>query len=222
MGYNPIQKSFVAPKHVIRANNPRLQKTVVVEHEFLIPKGSPVPEGIPLTGSSSSHQVAEAEGDLGLSEEGFDVFDQASPSEDPSGDLGDLALSKADLLSVKTSSQAKMGFKRKPPTNLFDLIEGQPRKDALGRSQSKPPPPPPQPQPVQTRPSPTRSRPPSPQSKLPTPPQSTLPPQPDPIDPKRKRSSKGKEPMDEGKSRSSQEEGEAPRAQKQLKIGHQG
>ena len=38
----------------------------------------------------------------------------------------------------------------------------------------------------------------------------------------RKRSSKGKEPIDEGESHTSQEEGEAPRAQKQLKIGSQG
>ena len=124
LGYDPIQKSFAALKHVIRANNPRLQKIAVVKHGFLIPEGSPVPEGISLIGSSSSHQAAEAEGDLGLFEEGFGVFDQASPSEDPSGDLGDPALSEADLLSVETSSQAEMGFKRKPPTNLFNLIEG--------------------------------------------------------------------------------------------------
>ena len=85
----------------------------------------------------------EVEGDLGLSEEGFEVFDQASPSEDPSGDLSDPDLSEADLLSVGTSSQAEMGFKRKPQTNLFDLIEGQSGKDVPGKSQSNPPPPPP-------------------------------------------------------------------------------
>ena len=33
-------------------------------------------------------------------------------------------LTVADLLSIGTSSQAEMGFKRKPPTNLLDLIEG--------------------------------------------------------------------------------------------------
>ena len=207
---------------MIRANDPRLQKITVVEHEFLIPEGSPVPEGIPLASSFLSHQAAEAEGDLDLSEEGFGVFDQASPFEDPSGDFGEPDLSEADLLSVGTSSQVEMGFKRKPPTSLFDLIEGQPGKDAPGKSQSNLPPPPPQPQPVQTRSSPSRSQPPSPRSKLPAPPQSTLPPWPEPTDLKRKRSSKGKEPMDGGKSRSSQEEGEAPRAQKQLKIRHQG
>jgi len=71
------------------------------------------------------------------------VFDQVSPSEDPSGDLGDPDFSEVDLLSVGTSSQAEMGFKRKPPTSLFDLIQGQSGKDAPGKSQSNPPPPPP-------------------------------------------------------------------------------
>ena len=123
LGYKPIQKSFAAPKHVIRANDPRLQKITVVEHRFLISEGSPVPKGILLVGSSPSHQAAEDEGDLGLSEEGFSVFDQANSFEDLSGDLGDLDLSVAELLSVGTSSRAEMGFKRKPPTSLFDLIE---------------------------------------------------------------------------------------------------
>ena len=75
LGYDPIQKSFADPKHVISANNSWLPKITVVEHEFLISEGSPIPEGIPLAGSSPSHQVAEDEGDLGLSEEGFGVFD---------------------------------------------------------------------------------------------------------------------------------------------------
>ena len=145
LGYDPIQKSFTDPKHVISANNPRLLKIIVVENGFLISKGSPVPEGIPLAGSSSSHQAAEDEGDLGLSEEGFGAFDQADPSEDPSGDLGDPDLSKAELLLVGTSSRAEMGLKRKPPTSLFDLIEGQSGKGAQGRSQPSVPTPPPQP-----------------------------------------------------------------------------
>ncbi|XP_050260600.1 uncharacterized protein LOC126705573 [Quercus robur] len=47
--YDPIQKSFAAPKHVIRANDPRLQKITVAKHGFLIFEGSLVPEGIPLS-----------------------------------------------------------------------------------------------------------------------------------------------------------------------------
>ena len=146
LGYNPIQKSFPAPKHMIRANDPRLHKITIAEHGFLLPKGSPVPEGIPLAGPSSSHQVAEAEDDLGPSEDEFSVFDPVSLFEDPSGDLGNPNLIEADLLSARTSPQSEMGFKRKPSTSLLDLIEGQP-----GKPQSKLPPPPPQPQPTQTR-----------------------------------------------------------------------
>uniref|UniRef100_A0A7N2KTB5 Uncharacterized protein n=1 Tax=Quercus lobata TaxID=97700 RepID=A0A7N2KTB5_QUELO len=96
-------------------------------------------------------------------------------------------------------------------------VEGQPGKDALGKSQSKLPPPPPQPQPALTRSSSAQLQPSSPRSRLPPPPQSTMPPRPKPTDPKRKRAAKGKDPMDEGKSRSSREEDEAPRASKDFR-----
>ena len=85
---------------MIRANDPRLHKITVVEHEFLLPEGSPIPEGVPLVGLSSFHQAAEAEGDLGPSEDKFGVFDQVNLSEDPPGDLGDPSLTEADLLGV--------------------------------------------------------------------------------------------------------------------------
>ena len=113
--YDPIQKSFSAPKYVIRAKDPRLHRITVAEHGFLLPKGSPVPEGVPLAGSSSSHQAAEAKSDSGLPEEGFDAFDQVSSSADPVGDLGDLDLSEANFLLAGTASQAEMGLKRRPP-----------------------------------------------------------------------------------------------------------
>ena len=142
LGYDPIQKSFADPKHVVSANRPRLPKITVIEQGFLISEGSPIPEGIPLVGSLSSHQAAENEGNLGLSEEGFGAFDQADPSEDPFGDLGDPDLSEAELLSVGTSSRAEMGLKRKPLTSLLYLLEGQPGKGAQGRLQSDAPSPP--------------------------------------------------------------------------------
>ena len=104
LGYTPLQKSFANPKHVINANRPRLPKITVVEQGFLVSEGSPIPKGIPLVGSWSSHHSAEDEGNLGSSEEGFGAFDQADPSEDPSGDLGDPDLSEAELLLVGTSS----------------------------------------------------------------------------------------------------------------------
>ena len=143
LGYYPIQKSFSAPKHVIRAKDSRLHRITIAEQRFLLPEGPPILEGASLAGSSSSHQVVEAKGgkveseeqvtELGQSEDEFGVFDQVNLSADPSGDLGDPSLTKVDLLSIGTSSQAEMGFKRKPPTNLLDLIEGQPGKDVPGK-----------------------------------------------------------------------------------------
>ena len=76
-----------------------------------------------MVGSSSSQQTVEAEevgaegeeqvAELGQSEDEFGAFDQFDLSEDPSGDLGDPSLTEAD--HQETSSQAEMGFKRKPP-----------------------------------------------------------------------------------------------------------
>ena len=114
LGYYPIQKSFSAPKYVIRAKDHRLHRITVTEQRFLLPEGPPILEGAPLAGSSSSHQAAEAEGgrveiegvvaDLGPSEDEFGVFDQVNLSKDPSGDLGDPSLTEVDLLLVGTSS----------------------------------------------------------------------------------------------------------------------
>ena len=145
LGYAPLQKSFADPRHVITASHPRLPKITIVELKFLISEGSSVPEGIPLVDLSSSHQGAEDKGELYQSEEGFGVFDLADQSEDPSGDLGDLALSEAELSSVGTSFRAKMGLKRRPPISLLNLLEGQPGKDARGKPQSNVPTLPPQP-----------------------------------------------------------------------------
>ena len=167
-----------------------------------------------MASSSLSQQAAKTEEvgvegeeqviELGQSKDEFGVFDQFDLFEDPSGDLGDPSLTEANLRG--TTSQAEMGFKRKPYTSLLDLIEGWSGKNALGKSQPKLSPPPSKPQPAQTRSSSTLSQP----SKLPLLVQ--------PIDLKRKRSSKGKEPVDGGRSRSSLEEEEAQRASKQLRI----
>ena len=37
--YDPIQKSFAAPKYVIKAKDPWLQKITVAEHNFVFPEG---------------------------------------------------------------------------------------------------------------------------------------------------------------------------------------
>ena len=110
--YDPIQKSFSAPKYVIRAKDPRLHRITIAEHGFLLPKGPPIPKGASLVGFSSSHQAAEAEGGrveseeqvtkLDQSEDEFGVFDQTNLFEDPSGELGDLSLTEADLLGASS------------------------------------------------------------------------------------------------------------------------
>ena len=145
LGYTPIQKSFTDPRHVVSANRPRLPKITVVEQGFLISEGSPVPEGIPLVNLSPSPPASEGKGEFGSFEEGFGVFEQADPSEDPSGDLGDPALSEAELSLVGTSSRTRMGLKRKPPTSLLELFKGQPGRSAQEALESSTPPPAPQP-----------------------------------------------------------------------------
>ena len=109
---------------MISDSRPWLPKITVVESRFLISEGSSVLEGVPLVDLSLSHQGAEDEGELDQSKEGFGVFDVANQSEDLSGDISDPALSEAELSLVGTSSQAVMGLKRKPPTSLFELLEG--------------------------------------------------------------------------------------------------
>ena len=115
LGYDPIQKSFSAPKYVIKAKDPQLHRITITEHCFLLPEGSSAQGGATLAGSSSSQQAVETEEvetegeeqviELGQSEDEFGVFDQFDPSKDPSSDLGDPSLTEADLQG--TSSQAE-------------------------------------------------------------------------------------------------------------------
>ena len=125
--------------------------------------------------------------------------------EDPFGDTGYQNLPEADL--QRTSFQTDMGFKRKPSVSLRDLLEGQPGKDAPRKSQSK-------------LPFSPLSKPKHPQNRSSSaqPPPAKLPPAVQPADPKRKRSAKGKEPMDGGKSCAPHEEDEGRRALKQLRV----
>ena len=136
--YDPIQKSFAAPKYVIKAKDPRLQKITVAEHSFFFPEGSSAQQAAKTEEGRDKGEEYVIE--LDQSEDEFGAFDQLDPSEDPFGDIGDPNLAEADLQG--TSSQADMGFKRKPSANLLDLIEGQSGKDVPGKSQPKLPPPP--------------------------------------------------------------------------------
>ena len=145
LGCDPAQKSFPIPKHVIRARDPRLRQITVVEDGFVFSEGSSIPEGIPLTGSSSSHKATEAEEgsseereeavELSSSEDEFSAFSQTDQPEDPSGDLGDPHLSEADFQLPRFGTQAEMGLKRHPQTSLYDLLEGKSGKRVPRESQ---------------------------------------------------------------------------------------
>ena len=94
----------------------------------------------------------------------------------------------------------KMGIQRKPQRSLQELLESQPgRGEARKPSQPKLPPLPPK--------SPFRAPPPPPPSRTKQ------------VDPKRRREPKGKEAMEAGRPRPSNEE-EAHRASKQQKASH--
>ena len=118
---------------LFRSKDPRLQKIIVVEHGFFFP------------GESSAQQAAETEEgrdevqeqviELDQSKDEFGAFEQLDMPKDPFGDTSDRNLSEADLQG--TSSQTDMGFKRKLFASLHDLLEGQPGKDASGKSQPK-------------------------------------------------------------------------------------
>ena len=70
LGYPPVQKLFANARHMISDSRPWLPKITVVETGFLISQEPSVPENIPPVGPSSSHQVAEDEGELDRPEEG--------------------------------------------------------------------------------------------------------------------------------------------------------
>ena len=59
--YDPIQKSFTAPKYVIKAKDLRLQRIIVAEHGFLLLERSSAQGGVTLAGSSSSQLATEIE-----------------------------------------------------------------------------------------------------------------------------------------------------------------
>ena len=128
----------MAPKYVIKANDPQLQKITVAEHGFFFPEGPSAPQAAETEEGrdEGEEQVIE----LDQSEDKCGAFDHLDPSEAPLGDIGDPNLVEEDL--QWTFSQADMGFKRKPSASLLNLFEGQSGKDVPGKSQPKLPLPP--------------------------------------------------------------------------------
>ena len=160
LGYNPISHAFQAPTCVLRAKDPRFHRISVAYEGFVVPQGIPLPRYSPLTeslpiatlaaGATSSPPVLQVEEeeeaeqeeesfvDLTVSTDDYEVFNQPSPSQNMSED---------------------MGIQRKPQRSLQELLESQPgRGEARNPSKPKLPPPPAK--------SPSRALQPPPPSKL--------------------------------------------------------
>ena len=132
LDYIPISKSFQAPKCVIKARDPRLQRTRVITQGFLlfdpILEGEfatkPIPEGIPKVASpppqaagaaTSSHLANTKEEevvDVADSEDEFEVFNRAWSLETSTFDLG-------PPFSLLIN---EMGIQHKPRSSLQDLL----------------------------------------------------------------------------------------------------
>ena len=201
LGYTPISRAFQAPTCVIRAKDPRLHKISVAYEGFVVSEGIPLPKYSPLTqsllvatlsaGAPSPSPILqiEEEEEAEQEEEGF--MDLTESTED---------YEVFNQPSPPKNVQEEMGIQRKPQRSLQELLESQPGRGEAGKpSQPRLPPPPPK--------FPPRA------------PQSSLPSRTEQGDPKRRREPKGKEAMETGMSRSSNEE-EAHRAAKQQKTSH--
>ena len=140
LDYTPISKSFLAPKCIIKAKDPRLQRISVAALGFLlsghIPNCTfttgPIFEGIPkvapppqqITGVATSSRPTDTEKEEVIevpdSEDEFEVFNQVLSLEISTPDHGPPFSPILD----------EMGIKCKPKSSLMDLIESQPGKDA--------------------------------------------------------------------------------------------
>ena len=95
LGYDPIQRSFAAPKSVIRAKDPRLQQITIAEHDFFLPGESSTQWAVKT--EEGGDEVQERVIELDQSEDEFGAFEQLDTPEDSFGDTGDQTLPEADL-----------------------------------------------------------------------------------------------------------------------------
>ena len=198
LDYIPISKGFQAPKCVIKAKDPYLQRINIAAPGFLItgpiPEGtlstSSKPEGIPKVALPPQHTVEEGTSshpsiikeeeekevvEVSDFEDEFDVFNQIlSPVASPS-DLGFPSLAQSSPHQEATSTSDEMGIQRKQRSTLQELLKSQPGGKVSGKA-------------AQTR--------------LPTPPPAQ-PTRTDPTDHKKKREDKGKEVIETRRARSS-------------------
>ena len=136
LDYIPISKSFQAPKCIIKARDPWLQRISVAALGFLITgpilegvlSTNPKPEGIPKVEASSSHPILkekekeqEKEKELvevSSFEDDFEVFDQLFSLETSFGDLGTSSPTQNSQHQRATSPPDDMGIQRKSRSTL--------------------------------------------------------------------------------------------------------
>ena len=133
LGYTPISSSFQVPKCIIKAKDPRLHRINVTVPGFLLPEGTPIPEGalvtqpipegIPKVAFPFQHTTSETtssqptnkeedeeEGekekdvvDVSDSDDFYEVFNQPLSPETSTGDLGQLSPPQSSHLEGATS-----------------------------------------------------------------------------------------------------------------------
>ena len=152
LGIIPICHFFQAPKCVIKAHDPRLHRNNVVVEGFLLPEGAqipegtfstqpilfpgattegaqsstPIPEGIPKVGASSSQQFTEIATSSrtrdSKEEEVVEVTDSEDEFEVFNKDLS-LETSVTDLNPHFSPIIDEIGLQCKPKSSLLELIE---------------------------------------------------------------------------------------------------
>ena len=138
LGYTPLSFAFQAPKCVIRARNPRLRPINVAYEGFIVPEDIPLPQHTSRiepffvasisAGTSSSQPTLREEG-IGEREEEEQRQEEAIELSESSDNFGIF-----DQSIHWGKDPDEMGIQRKPQRSLLELMEGQPRKDALARS----------------------------------------------------------------------------------------
>ena len=195
LGYTPISGAFQAPRCVIRTKDPWFHRISVAYEGLVVPEGISLPRCTPLTqpllvatfstGVPSPSPILQVEEKEEERQEEEDFVDLTESIDD---------FEVFNQLSPPKNVPEEMSIQRKPQRSLQELLESQPGRGEAGK-------------PTQPKlaPHPPRSLPHTPQ--LP-PPSKT-----EQVDPKRRREPKGKEVMETGRPRPSNEE-EAHRASK--------
>ena len=198
LGYTPISRVFQAPRCVIRAKDPWLYRINVAYEGFVVLEGIPLPTSTPFTqplpvatlsAGVPSPSSILQEGEEEQEEQGFVDLIKSTD---------EFKIFNQPLYPKNLPD--KMGIQRKPLKSLLELIENQLGRGEPGKSAQP------------------RLPPPLPKSP-PCVPQPTLPSRTEQVDPKRRREQKGKNIMETGRPRPTNEE-DAHRAAKQQKVSH--